>query len=112
MTAPTTPNAKKCIEKWDLLAPFDTTITEKQWKEYFEERTAADKLNTPGTEEFKRLYTKEIMQKRERLLPKARDRLAMVIMGSCMDDDEKVKIANTLRGSLYYLDLQGNEEDG
>jgi hypothetical protein len=112
MRAPTTPSAKKCIDKWGLLAPFDTTITEKQWREYFEERTAVENLNTPGTEEFKRLKSEEIMQKPERLLPKAGDRLAKIIMGSCMEDDEKNKIAETLRGSLYYLDLWGCEEDG
>jgi hypothetical protein len=47
MRAPTTPNVEKCIDKWDLLAPFDTTITDKQCKEYFEERTAVENLNTP-----------------------------------------------------------------
>jgi hypothetical protein len=61
MRAPTTPNVKKCIDKWALLAPFDTTITDKQGKECFEERTAVENLNTPGTEEFKRLKSEEIM---------------------------------------------------
>jgi hypothetical protein len=61
MRAPTTPNVTKCIDKWALLAPFDTTITDKQGKEYFEERAAVENLNTPGTEEFKRLKFEEIM---------------------------------------------------
>jgi hypothetical protein len=47
------------------------------------------------------------MQQPERLLPKARDRLAKVIMGSCMDNYEKNKLAETFRGFLYYLDLWG-----
>jgi hypothetical protein len=52
------------------------------------------------------------MQKTERLLPEAGARLAKVTMGSCMDDDEKKRIAETFRGSLYYLELWGCEEDG
>ncbi len=34
--------AQKCIKKWNLLAPYDTDITETQWEAYYNERIALD----------------------------------------------------------------------
>src|ERR1700761_4197195 len=51
------------------------------------------------------------MQKLERLLPKAGDRLEKIIMGNCMEGYEKNNIAETSGGSLYCLELWDCEED-
>ncbi|KAE8454461.1 hypothetical protein EG329_000084 [Mollisiaceae sp. DMI_Dod_QoI] len=111
-TAPTGSNAQRCIEKWNLLAPYDTRITEKEWEEYFEERIILEKTNTENTEEYKRVKSEELMQNTTRLLGEAREKLAQVILGSCLETSERIQIANTFKVSLYYLDLWGNEEDG
>ncbi len=52
------------------------------------------------------------MQNTTRLLGEAREKLAQVILGSCLETSERIQIANTFKVSLYYLDLWGNEEDG
>ena len=62
-----TPNAQKCIEKWGLLPPYDIMITEEQWAQYFEERCALEKRNTPGTEEYKKIKSEELMQNLDQL---------------------------------------------
>lgn len=110
MEAPTTPNAQKCIEKWGLLAPFDPKITEKQWSSYFEERSAVEKRNISGTEEYKALKWEELMQRPDRLLKEARRRLVGNVLGSCAE--KRPDIVKTIEGSLYYLSLWGCEEDG
>lgn len=109
---PTGENAQKCIQKWGLIAPFDSGITETQWEQYFEERSAVEKTNTKGTADFKKISSEELMQNTDRLLADAREKLVKVIMGSCLDDAEKIKIADAFKESLYYLSLWGNEEDG
>jgi hypothetical protein len=34
--------AAKCIDRWRLVAPFDPSVTETQWKAYYQERAALD----------------------------------------------------------------------
>lgn len=111
--APTTPNAKKCVEKWNLHAPYDTRITEEQWAEYYEERSALEIMNTTGNEKWKKLESEELMQKTDKLLKEAGERLADAMMASTgLEDEVKSMIAETLRASVYYLDIWGCEEDG
>lgn len=89
------------------------SITEEQWKEYFDERSAVEDAHNPDSAEYNRVTSEELMQNTERLLTDARGRLENVILGSCLEDEErKTKIAEILKRSLYYLSLWGNEEDG
>jgi hypothetical protein len=36
------PWLKRCVNRWHLVAPFDTTISEKQWEQYYKERLSLD----------------------------------------------------------------------
>jgi len=64
----------------------------------------------PDTSNYKRMHIEKLIQKTDKLLANARGRLEKVIAGNCLEE-QKSKIA-AIRGSLYYLSLLGNEEDG
>jgi hypothetical protein len=39
------PWLKKCVAQWQLIAPFDLSVTEEQWEEYYKERAALHWFN-------------------------------------------------------------------
>ncbi len=41
---------QKCTSRWKLIAPFDTTISEEQWEQYYKERAALDWYTTAPQE--------------------------------------------------------------
>ncbi|KAB5588607.1 hypothetical protein CTheo_7947 [Ceratobasidium theobromae] len=104
---------KKCVERWCLLPPYDTRITEAQWKAYYEERTALEKINTMKSQESAAIVSEELMQNTWKILRKAAENVEFTILGCKLDDEQlKQRIARTLMGSLYFLELWGsNEED-
>ncbi|CAE6468862.1 unnamed protein product [Rhizoctonia solani] len=83
-------NARLCIEKWCLLPPYDHEITERQWKAYYKERSALDEANTCGYDIIKNV--------------------AAAIYGSVLDEQDKTAIARTIRGSLYFLGVEGTDD--
>ena len=86
---------------------------EESWKNYYEQRAALDKVNTPGNDAAESIVSEELGQDTWKLLRKASDNVAAAIYGATLDDEErKLAIARTLRGSLHYLDLFGNDEEG
>ncbi|CCO35764.1 hypothetical protein BN14_09884 [Rhizoctonia solani AG-1 IB] len=108
---PTGEWANKCVERWCLLPPYDTTITEKQWEDYYNERSALDKVNSSGAAESKEIVSEELCQDTWKVLCKASEDLAAIVLGSKLDDeDRKKQIARTLMGSLYFTELWGNDE--
>ncbi|KAF8597266.1 hypothetical protein BDV93DRAFT_610504 [Ceratobasidium sp. AG-I] len=108
---PTSEWAKKCVERWCLLPPYDTSIKEKQWETYYNERSALDKVNSSGADESKPIVSEELDQDTWVILRKAAGNVAAAILGSSLDDaDHKKQIAYTLMGSLYFTDLWGNDE--
>ncbi|CCO34710.1 hypothetical protein BN14_08817 [Rhizoctonia solani AG-1 IB] len=103
--------ANKCVERWCLLPPYDITITEKQWEDYYNERSALDKVNSSGAAESKEIVSEELCQDTWKVLCKASEDLAAIVLGSKLDDeDRKKQIARTLMGSLYFTELWGNDE--
>ncbi|CAE6415814.1 unnamed protein product [Rhizoctonia solani] len=108
---PTGEWARKCVERWCLLAPYDTSISEKRWEDYYNERVALDKVNSSGAPESKEIVSEELGQDTWKILRKAAGDLAAVVLGSKLEDEERKKqIARTLMGSLYFLELWGNDE--
>ncbi|CCO36111.1 hypothetical protein BN14_10235 [Rhizoctonia solani AG-1 IB] len=94
-----------------LLPPYDITITEKQWEDYYNERSALDKVNSSGAAESKEIVSEELCQDTWKVLRKASEDLAAIVLGSKLDDeDRKKQIARTLMGSLYFTELWGNDE--
>ncbi|KAG9100983.1 hypothetical protein FS749_011263 [Ceratobasidium sp. UAMH 11750] len=100
----------KCVERWCLLPPFDTSITEDQWKAYYLERSALDKVNTSGSDESKPIVSEELGQDTWVILRRMAGNVAAAIFGSSLDDEHKKRIGQTLLGSLYFTDLWGNDE--
>ncbi|CAE7150360.1 unnamed protein product [Rhizoctonia solani] len=109
---PTGEWGKKCVERWCLLPPYDTSISEKEWEDYYNERSALDKNNSSGSTENKPLINEEELgQDAWKILRKAASDLAAVVLGSKLADEERKKqIARTLMGSLYYAEMWGNDE--
>ncbi|CAE6344485.1 unnamed protein product [Rhizoctonia solani] len=108
---PTGEWARKCVERWCLLPPYNTKITEKQWQDYYNERSALDKVNSSGAAESKEIVSEELCQDTWKILRKASEDLAAIVLGSKLDDEERKKqIARTLMGSLYFTELWGNDE--
>ncbi|CAE6467813.1 unnamed protein product [Rhizoctonia solani] len=105
-------NAKLCIEKWCLLPPYDHGMTEKQWKAYHDERSALDKVNTCGYSARPTLKPEYLCANPWRVLEIASRNIASAIYGSVLEEEEKIAIARTLRGSLYLLELEGEDDDG
>jgi len=110
-TPPTYANAQKCIERWGLLAPYDTSITDIQWGQYFEERSAIEDIHNPGLAEHYKILCAELMQKPLFLVETARYKLGKVILGSRLEEEQKKQIARTICHSVYYLSLAGIEDD-
>ncbi|KAK4699923.1 hypothetical protein P7C70_g6329, partial [Phenoliferia sp. Uapishka_3] len=117
-TPPAGPHGKACVEKYCLLAPFDTSITEAQWAAYAMERAEVDAFNTTNNAKGVRLPTLDAQElscdhhNAFRKLSAASAGLAREIMGSALDATEKKMLSRTLRGSLYTLGLEGQEDEG
>ncbi|CAE6476630.1 unnamed protein product [Rhizoctonia solani] len=108
---PTGEWARKCVDRWCLLAPYDNSISEKRWEDYYNERSALDKVNSSGAPESKEIVSEELCQDTWKILRKASSDLAAIVLGSKLDDaDRKKQIARTLMGSLYFTELWGNDE--
>ncbi|KAJ7142871.1 hypothetical protein C8R44DRAFT_974377 [Mycena epipterygia] len=105
--------ASKCIERWCLLPPYNTRIPDTQWKEYYLERKALDEINTKHSDKSKKIVSEELGQDTFSILRAASSSIAATIYGaSQLDEADKTRIARTLRGSLYFTELWGNDEEG
>ncbi|KAG7086409.1 hypothetical protein E1B28_002364 [Marasmius oreades] len=104
--------ARRAVDCWNLLPPYDTSIDDSRWKVYYEERAALDKVNTRGSNASEPIVSEELGQDTFRLLFNASKSVSQTMYGAVADEDECVAIARTLRGSLYYTDLWGNDEEG
>ncbi|KAF8604559.1 hypothetical protein BDV93DRAFT_522267 [Ceratobasidium sp. AG-I] len=113
-TKPTGEWGAKSVDKWRLLPPYDTGITEQQWKVYYDERSSLDKVNTVRSDESDRVWPEDLEQDPWYILAESAKDVAVAILGSNLDDEERKKeIARTLLGSLYLMDLAGcNESAG
>ncbi|CUA68581.1 hypothetical protein RSOLAG22IIIB_07958 [Rhizoctonia solani] len=108
---PTGEWARKSVDRWCLLPPYDTSISEKTWQDYYNERSALDAVNTPGSKQSEVILIEELDQDAWKILRKAATDLAAIVLGSKLDDEERKKqIARTLMGSLYYTEMWGNDE--
>ncbi|KAG9093048.1 hypothetical protein FRC06_011691 [Ceratobasidium sp. 370] len=107
---PTGEWAAKSVERWCLLPPYDTSISEAQWKTYYLERSALDKINTSGSDESKPIVSEELDQDTWVILRRMSGNVAAAIFGSALDDEHKKRIGRTLLGSLYFTELWGNDE--
>ncbi|KAG8688527.1 hypothetical protein FRC11_005279 [Ceratobasidium sp. 423] len=101
-------NARRCIEKWCLLSPYDHSITEEQWELYYEERLALDEINTYGGEASDPVQP-DGLRPPLRVLEESAADAAAVIYGSVLAQDSKIAIARALRGSLYITEAEGEE---
>ncbi|KAJ7036096.1 hypothetical protein C8F04DRAFT_1096179 [Mycena alexandri] len=110
---PETEFAAKCIERWCLLPPYNTRLPDAQWKEYYLERTALDEINTKHSNKSKKIVSEELGQDTFSILRAASSNVAATIYGAAqLDEADKTRIARTLRGSLYFTELWGNDEEG
>ncbi|CUA70515.1 mitochondrial protein [Rhizoctonia solani] len=101
----------KCVDRWCLLPPYDITITEEQWKAYYDERSALDKINTVGSAESEAVIGEYLEENTWKVLRKAAEHIASAILTSALDDTERQKsIARTLLGSLYFMSVEGSAE--
>lgn len=116
-----------------MLPPYDSNITESEWKQYLKyerliilttdpalnrnitsERTDLDKLNSLNSTHERAhylLYCEELGGDFVSPLKSAFDascQLAAEILGSTMDEAEKLLLSRTLRGSIYLLQVEGD----
>ncbi|KAG8725031.1 hypothetical protein FRC09_009631 [Ceratobasidium sp. 395] len=57
---PTGKWGKKCVERWCLLPPYDTSITDDQWKTYYQERSALDNVNSVESDNNKMVVSEDL----------------------------------------------------
>ncbi|KAJ7834323.1 hypothetical protein B0H14DRAFT_3709422 [Mycena olivaceomarginata] len=94
--------ASKCIERWCLLPPYNITNA-----------GALDEINTKHSDKSKKIVSEELGQDTFSILRAASSSVAATIYGaSQLDEADKTRIARTLRGSLYFTELWGNDEEG
>jgi hypothetical protein len=86
-----------------------TGITEEQWKAYYEERSALDKLNTVNSKDSGDIQCKELGQDTGVLLEFASDRLARAICNSVLDDTKKTENARSIgiRMRIHFSQKKG-----
>lgn len=76
------------------------------------ERSALDLLNTsPRSETNKQIVSEEIGQDTFHILRLASSQLAAFFYGCCADDAERERTGRTIRGSLYFKKLWGNDDE-
>ncbi|CAE7184485.1 unnamed protein product [Rhizoctonia solani] len=108
---PTGEWAAKCVDRWCLLAPYNMSITEEQWKAYYDERFALDKVNTVDSDESTPTEAKYLDENIWKVLRKAAEHVASAILASTLDNAERKKsISRTLLGSLYFMSVDGSSE--
>ncbi|CAE6405949.1 unnamed protein product [Rhizoctonia solani] len=108
---PITKWARRCIDKWCLLPPYDRSIKEKHWKAYYEERSALDKINTVGSAESEVVEGECLEENTWKVLRKAAEHVATAMLASSLGDaQQKKSIARTLLGSLYFMSVEGSAE--
>ncbi|CAE6405963.1 unnamed protein product [Rhizoctonia solani] len=109
---PTGEWGRKCVEAWCLLAPYDSTITEEQWKNYYDERSVLDRVNTLRGGHSSAIESEDLGQPTWGILRESGDVVAAAIMGSAQlqDMDRKKRITHVLFGSLYLIRLDGTDE--
>ncbi|KAG9120554.1 hypothetical protein FRC07_003905 [Ceratobasidium sp. 392] len=112
--APTGKWSKKCTERWCLLPPYDTSISEAEWKCYYRERAGLDQVNTIGSRESRMIEAEELCGEDGAwdFLRYASGEVAAAIYGSVLDDERKKQIGRTLLGSLYLTELSGSDDGG
>ncbi|CAE6504945.1 unnamed protein product [Rhizoctonia solani] len=109
---PTGEWGKRCVETWCILAPYDSTITEEQWKKYYLERSALDRVNTIRGGSSASIESVDLGQPTWRILQDSADAIAAAIMGSAQlqDVNHKKRITHVLLGSFYFMRLDGADE--
>ncbi|KAG8708374.1 hypothetical protein FRC11_006530, partial [Ceratobasidium sp. 423] len=109
---PTGQWGKRCVETWCLSAPYDSTITEEQWKKYYDERSALDQVNTICGGKSGPIEPDDLGQPTWGVLRDSGDTIAAAIMGSAQlqDVNRKKRIAHVLLGSFYYIRVEGVDE--
>lgn len=77
------------------------------------ERRALDEINTKHSDKSKKIVSEELGQDTFSILRAASSSIAAAIYGAAqLDEADKTRIARTLRGSLYFTELWGNDEEG
>ncbi|CAE6354685.1 unnamed protein product [Rhizoctonia solani] len=109
---PTGTWGKRCVDTWCLLAPYDSAITEAQWKKYYDERSTLDRVNTLRGGSSNPIESEELGQPTWTILQDSGESIAAAIMGSAQlqDANRKKRIAHVLLGSFYYVRLDGSDE--
>jgi hypothetical protein len=97
---------------WRSLLPPYAPLDEVRWKEYYDERSKLDASHMPDNPKAcKDLRPENLMQDSFKALWTARTHVADAIVGAVLDDEERrTEIAETIRGSLYYTEVWGNDE--
>ncbi|KAG8689525.1 hypothetical protein FRC09_012393 [Ceratobasidium sp. 395] len=101
---------KKCVERWCLLSPYDTSITDDQWKTYYHERSALDNVNSVESDNNKMVVSEDLCDDTWEQLRFMSGNVAAAIFGSVLDDEHKKRIGRTLLGSLYLVEFSGTDE--
>ncbi|KAJ1311880.1 hypothetical protein OPQ81_010339 [Rhizoctonia solani] len=109
---PTGEWGNKCVDTWCLLPPYDSTITEQQWKKYYDERSALDRVNTMRGGHSGLIEPEDLRQPTWGALRDSGDNIAAAIMGTAQlqDVNRKKRIAHVLLGSFYYIRVDGMDE--
>ncbi len=123
-TPPDSGYGKQCVEKWKLSAPYDLSLTDDQWENYWIERNELEVANTRGTKEYSKTFwdgEQGTFQHVDELRVKANELLSEVFSKAAFLPDDfswgtnnsggKVKIAieTALKGSLYFMGFGGKE---
>ncbi|CCO34512.1 hypothetical protein BN14_08613 [Rhizoctonia solani AG-1 IB] len=97
---PTGTWGKRCVDTWCLLAPYDSAITEAQWKKYYDERSTLDRVNTLRGGSSNPIESEELGQPTWTILQDSGESIAAAIMGSAQlqDANRKKRIAHVLLG--------------
>lgn len=96
-----------------LLPPYDTTIHDVSWKNYYEERAALDELNKIESTEARKLISTEVSgQQSITLLRQARKDIVRVLRGAALWDGAREEYPRSASGGLYYTSLSSISQTG
>ncbi|VDB96537.1 unnamed protein product [Peniophora sp. CBMAI 1063] len=103
---PKTEWARRAIDRWQLLPPYDTSIDDSAWKDYYEERLALEELNKIETPEANRLLASQVFDKKSiELLRQARKDIARVLRGAALWDGAREGYPRSASSGLYFTSL-------
>ncbi|KZV67696.1 hypothetical protein PENSPDRAFT_653889 [Peniophora sp. CONT] len=103
---PKTEWARRAIDRWLLLPPYDTTIADNTWKSYYEERAALEELNRVESQDARMLIALEVSgQKSVVLLRQARRDIARVLRGAALWDGAREAYPRSASSGLYFTSL-------